>query len=477
MSNVSEAEEIKSGPIQNSSKVTGKITFAGGAITPTGSNFLFEVGGRRFLIDCGLYQGTREAEMQNREDFKYDVKSIDALFITHGHLDHVGLIPKLFHDGYDGPIYSTPPTKDIGELIMLDSLSLLKNEAAEKGYTEIYEEKDVIRAVHNWHTVNYHEVLPVDTDAGILKIRLLDAGHIIGSSMIEFEINGKKLVFTGDLGNTPSPLMRDTEKLVDTNYLVMESVYGDRNHEGIDTRVNFLKEIILKTTKRGGTLMIPAFSVERTQEILYHINNFVEAGEIPKCNIYLDSPLGINVTKVYKKYERDYMNTEANDIIKSGDDIFNFKGLIQTPEKEESMKINDDHGPKIIVAGSGMSNGGRIQHHEERYLSDPKSTLLIVGYQAVGTLGRTIQEGAKKVMVRGREINVKAEIQTISGFSAHKDSNNLVEFAGAVAKTLRKVFVVLGEPRSSMFLAQRINEYYDIPVQLPKLGETVEISF
>ena len=323
--------------------------------------------------------------------------------------------------------------------------------------------------------MNYHEVLPVQTSIGILKVRLIDSGHILGSSMVEFELNGEKLLFTGDLGNSPSPLLKDTEAIKDINYLVMESVYGDRNHEDLGSRVEKLKEILIRTIKRGGTLMIPAFSIERTQEILFYINDFVEKGLIPRCPIYLDSPLGINVTKVYKRYEKDYMNTEVNSIIKSGDDIFNFRGLQITAEKEESMKINDDRNAKVIIAGSGMSNGGRIVHHEARYLPDPRSTLLLVGYQAIGTLGRQLQEGAKVVRVSNQEVNVKCEVTMIGGFSAHKDSDHLVEFVASSESTLKKVFVVLGEPKSSMFLGQRIHEYYDIPVHLPEAGESVSI--
>lgn len=453
-----------------------KVTFAGGASTPTGSNFLVEVGDKKFLVDCGLYQGERIAEYENRKDFPYDLTKIDGLFVTHGHLDHVGRIPKLYADGYTGPIYSTPPTRDIGELIMLDSLHLLQNEAEREGLTPMYEEKDVIRAMHNWHTQNYHEVLPIQTSEGVLKVRLLDAGHIMGSSMVEFELNGKKLLFSGDLGNSPSPLLKDTEEIKNINYLIMESVYGDRNHEDFQDRIEKLKQIIIKTITRGGTLMIPAFSIERTQEILFQINNFVEQGLVPRCPIYLDSPLGINVTKVYKRYHAEYMNTGVNSIIKSGDDIFNFPGLKITADKEESMAINHDNGAKIIIAGSGMSNGGRIVHHEAKYLPDPKATLLLVGYQAIGTLGRKLYEGAKKVYVNHNEVNVRCEINMIGGFSAHKDSQHLVQFVESSADTLNKVFVVLGEPKSAMFLAQKINEYYDIPVKLPELGETVELD-
>lgn len=453
-----------------------KITFAGGAVTPTGSNFLLEYANKKFLVDCGLYQGSRIAEHENREDFSYDPKTIDALFITHGHLDHVGRIGKLIKDGYDGPIYSTPPTRDIGELIMIDSMGILKKESDRDGLEPMYDEKDVMQAMRNWNTKKYHEDMSFNTSEGNVSVNFLDAGHIMGSSMIQFEIEGKKFLFTGDLGNTPSPLLKDTEIIKNIDYLVMESVYGDRNHEKIEDRVKKLREIIKTTISRGGTLMIPAFSIERTQEILFQINNMVEGGEIPRTKIYLDSPLGIKVTRVYKKYEREYMNKEVNQVIKDGDDIFSFPGLLMTENKEESMKINGDYGAKIIIAGSGMSNGGRIVHHEARYLPDPKATLLLVGYQALGTLGRLIQEGEKKVRIYGQEIDVRCKVEMIGGFSAHKDSDNLIKFVESSADTLKKVFIVLGEPKSAMHLGQKLYEYYGLEVKIPTLGEVVEIE-
>jgi metallo-beta-lactamase family protein len=453
-----------------------KITFAGGASTPTGSNFLLEYGNKKFLVDCGLYQGERIAEHENRENFSYDPKSIDALFITHGHLDHVGRVAKLVRDGFNGPIYSTPPTREIGELIMLDSMSILAKEAKYDGLDPIYEEGDVMHSMRNWNVKKYHENISFNTNEGNVSVSFLDAGHIMGSSMVQFEIEGKKFLFTGDLGNTPSPLLKDTEIIKNIDYLVMESVYGDRNHELVEDRVKKLKDVVKRTVSKGGTLMIPAFSVERTQEILFQINNMIEGGEVPKTKIYLDSPLGIKVTRVYKKYEREYMNKEVNQIIKEGDDIFSFPGLIMTESKEDSMKINSDYGSKIIIAGSGMSNGGRIVHHEARYLSDPKATLLLVGYQAVGTLGRLIQEGEKIVRIKGQEVRVKCNIEMIGGFSAHKDSDGLINFVESSADTLKKVFIVLGEPKSAMYLGQKLYEYYGIDVKLPTLGEVVEIE-
>jgi metallo-beta-lactamase family protein len=333
-----------------------------------------------------------------------------------------------------------------------------------------------MHAMNSWNIKKYHEEMSFNTGNTNVVVTFLDAGHIMGSSMICFEIEGKKFLFTGDLGNTPSPLLKDTEIIKDINYLVMESVYGDRNHENLEDRVTKLRNIIKETLSRGGTLMIPAFSIERTQEILFQINNMTEAGEIPKTKVYLDSPLGIKVTRVYKKYEREYMNADVNGVIKAGDDIFNFPGLTITENKEDSMMINADHGGKIIIAGSGMSNGGRIVHHEMRYLSDPRATLLLVGYQALGTLGRLLQEGEKKVRIKGQEVNVKCKIEMIGGFSAHKDSDGLVKFVESSAESLKKVFIVLGEPKSAMYLGQKLYEYYGLDVKLPTLGEVVEID-
>lgn len=460
---------------------TFKITFAGGAQSVTGSNFLVEFGGKKVLIDCGLFQGEKIGEDHNRLDFSYDPSSIDALFVTHGHLDHVGRIPKLVKDGFKGTIYSTAPTRDIGELIMLDSMGILGKEAVRSGLLPMYEEKDVFNAMSLWKTVDYKEEIKMQASEGMATILFRDSGHILGSGIVVIAYKGKKLILTGDLGNTPSPLMRDTTPLEDVDYLVMESVYGDRNHEDYNVRMTLLKETIVNTIKQGGTLLIPAFSIERTQEMLLAFNNLVERGEIPAVPVYLDSPLGINITKVYKKYDKWFNDTVEQEMI-NGDDIFNFKGLVVTPTTTESKLINNVQGAKVIIAGSGMSNGGRIVHHEAHYLSDPKNTLLIVGFQAIGTLGRTLVDvrkkiGKKEVFINRQIVEVNAKIVNIHGFSAHKDSNHLNKYVGtADSKTLKKVFVVLGEAKSSYFLAQKIHETHGVEVVVPEYGDIVELE-
>lgn len=451
-----------------------KITFAGGTQNPTGSNFLLEYGNRKILVDCGLSQGSKIADDLNRAPFVYDPKTIDLLVITHAHLDHVGRIPKLCRDGYDAPIYSTPPTRDMAELIMHDSLGLLSKEAAQHGQDPIYEEVDVVNALRNWHTVKYHEVTPLETDDGPILIKFYDAGHILGSSMIVFEIAGKKIMFTGDLGNSPSMLMPDTEIVKGIDYLCIESVYGDRNHADVLERKELLKTIMKKTLNRGGTLMIPAFSIERTQEMLYIFNEMVESHEVDRVPIYLDSPLAIHITEVYKKHH-EYLNKKA-DGESHTDDIFKFPGLVETLDTDDSKAINYDNRPKIIIAGSGMSNGGRILHHEKNHLPDRKSTLLLVGYQAAGTMGRLLQEGQKSVRIHGEDVSVNAEVTSISGFSAHKDSDHLVEMVGEMSESLKKVFVILGEAKSSNFLAQKIHEFYGLNVAVPEKNDVVEIE-
>jgi metallo-beta-lactamase family protein len=455
---------------------TFKITFAGGAQMPTGSNFLVEFGGKKILIDCGLVQGEKYSLPINSEPFAYDPTTIDALFITHAHLDHVGRIPQLVRAGYRGPIISTEPTREMAELVMLDSLGVLGKEASQTGVAPLYEEKDVFESMHLWATtLRYEESFAFATDDETATIILHDAGHILGSSIVEIRYKGKKLAFTGDLGNTPSPLMKDTTPLHDIDYLVLESVYGDRNHKDKDERIEIFKEAVTSTILKGGTVLIPAFSIERTQELLMAFNELVETHQIPEIPVYLNSPLGINITKVYKKYE-SWFNENAESIIKSGDDIFAFKGLIQTPTPEESKAINGDHRPKVIIAGSGMSNGGRILHHEAQYLPDPNSTIIVVGYQAVGTVGRHIVDEEKEIYIHGNRVPLRARVVNIHGFSAHKDSDHLVEFVGSTADTLKKVIVVLGEPKSTYFLGQRIHETYSVPVVVPEKGDVIELE-
>jgi metallo-beta-lactamase family protein len=302
-----------------------------------------------------------------------------------------------------------------------------------------------------------------------------DAGHILGSGMLEILYNGKKIVFTGDLGNSPSPILRDTEAVTDADYLIMESVYGDRNHESREERKKKLEEIIEDNFVRKGALVIPTFSLERSQELLFEINDFVENKRIPAMSIYFDSPLAIELTKVYREYGQ-YFNETAQKLIADGDDIFKFSGLRVTADTEESKMILRDNNPKIIIAGSGMSNGGRIIHHEHNYLPGENNTLLLIGYQAVGTMGRQIEDGAKSVRINGQDVAIKAHVAKISGYSGHKDSDHLVEFVEHMADKVKKIFVVMGEPKSSLFLVQKLRDYLGVNASAPQEGDVVELE-
>lgn len=451
------------------------LTFIGGVDTVTGSNFLLtdKESGTALLVDCGLFQGCEECDVKNREAFPYEPTDIDVLFVTHAHIDHIGRIPKLVRDGFSGTIYSTPATKDIAAEMLKDSLYVMTFHAKKEGAPKpFFDEKDIEKALRMWETREYHE--PIHVQGGY-TVTFNDAGHILGSAMVRIARGDKNIVLTGDLGNSPSPIIADTEALGTTHYMVMESVYGDRNHEKKDQRTTLLKDIVAQTIARGGTLVIPVFSLERTQVLLYELNNLVEDGHVPSAPVFLDSPLAIAVTDIYRKYQKHY-NKDVKKEIAEGDDIFSFPKLSFTDSRDESMNINDVPGPKIILAGSGMSGGGRVLHHEKRYLSDPKNTLLLVGYQVPGTLGRALQDGVKEVTIFGDVVRVKAHIEHITGYSAHKDSDCLLEFATDAKDTLEEVFVAMGELKAASFLAQRLRDFYGINARVPKAGEEVTLE-
>ncbi len=448
-----------------------KITFCSGAGSVTGANFLLEGEGKKFLVDCGLEQGTSVADQTNWSSFLYNPSEIDILFITHAHIDHIGRIPKLIQEGFKGRIISTDATHELARPMLEDTIRILAHEE-DLAIHEMYTEKNLERALELWEGIPYHQNINIDHG---FKMQFLDSGHILGSAMLEIIYNGKKIVFTGDLGNSPSPLLRDTEKLSGVDYLIMESVYGDRNHVDRDVRRKRLEAVIEDNYGRQGVLVIPTFSLERSQELLYELNDFVENKRIPQMPIFFDSPLAIRLTSVYKKFSH-YFNEEAQQTVNSGDDIFAFPGMKSTPETEDSKAILHSSNPKIIIAGSGMSNGGRVLHHEKNYLPDPNNTILLTGYQAYGTLGRHIMEGADEVKINGEIVPIRAKIEQIDGYSGHKDSDHLIEFVEQTADSLKQVYVVMGEPKSSLFLVQRLRDYLGVDAQAPSQGDSIIIS-
>ena len=460
-----------------------KLKFWGGAGSTTGANIMFEYDNKKILIDCGLFQGAKYAEEKNFESFKYNPTSIDFLLITHAHMDHIGRVPKLVRDGFKGKIISTQETVELARPMLEDALKVIQAKHPNK---VLFNEKDIEKTFSLWEGKNYEEKINLFENC---SLQMQDAGHILGSAICNITCGkgegAKKIAFTGDLGNSPSPLLPDTEFPKEADYIVMESVYGDRNHDDKKERRNKLKQAILEGIKKDGTIVIPAFSIERTQVLLYEINNMVEDKEIPQIPVFLDSPLAEKVTDIYKKYAKDFKESVKEEI-KKGDNIFDFPNLHIVKCATESVEIEKIAGVKIILAGSGMSEGGRIVNHEAHYLPDPKATIILVGYQSVGTLGRHIQDGAKEVFVdtdgnknNGKEkVKVRATIENITGYSSHKDSEHLLEFVDRVneSKRLTKVFVIMGEPKSSLFLTQRIRDYLDVDAVYPEEGKEYELA-
>lgn len=453
--------------------MSATLGFFGGVGSVTGANFLLDTGDTAVLVDCGLIQGDRFAQTANAEPFVYNPGDIDVLLVTHAHADHIGRIPKLVREGFVGKIYSTHPTKELARIMMSDALKIMQYEAERYGITPLYQTEDIDQALDMWDGAAYDESLTLNDD---LTAVFTDAGHILGSGMVSLMRKGKKIVFTGDIGNVPQPLLSAPTIPTDYQYLVMESVYGNRVHEEVDERTALLAHHIKEAVRKNGTLLIPAFSLERTQAMLYEINNLIESGEVPPIKTFLDSPLAIRVTDVYRRYT-NYLREGVQEQIAGGDDIFAFDGLSFTESVAASHDIASVSGPKIIIAGSGMSHGGRIRNHELRFLDEKSTTLLLVGYQTAGSVGRQLQDGAKKVTIDGQTVRVKAKIATIRGFSGHADRDQLMDLVYQGGDKAKQVFVTMGEERSSLFLVQRLRDYLGIHAVAPSLNEEVEIDF
>ncbi len=481
-----------------------KLKFCGGVGTTTGANFLLTGqrqggGGQdsffRILVDCGLEQGEghgnadggkgRSSEDFNRSSFPYDPKTIDVLLVTHAHTDHIGRIPKLVHEGFSGVIYSTEETMKITEVMFEDALKLMMQESAREQKPVMYTHEDVAKAFTLWKTIEYHDNFELHPGYTVF---LKDAGHVLGSTIYELTVEEKrtgghahdtkpykrKIAFTGDLGNTPSPLLRDTEAVTDADYVLMESVYGDRNHEDRAMRTAKLQDAIIENHKRGGVMVMPVFALEKTQELLYEMHEMHKAHAIPNTPVYLDSPMAIKLTQIYSRMSKNF-NPHALAEARH-EQILGFPGLRISESAEDSKAIGHMPSPKIIMAGSGMSNGGRILHHEMQFLTDPNNTILFTGYQAVGTIGRLIRDGAHEVNVHGEKLKVRARMLSIDGYSSHKDSEHLVEFVSHTADTVRTVFVCMGETKSALFLVQRLRDYLGVNAVHPSEGDELILT-
>lgn len=441
----------------------------------TGSNYLIKAGKSQVLVDCGLFQGPPELIELNSLPFPYDPKTIDCVFITHSHLDHCGRLAKLVKNGFRGKIFCTPPTRDLMEVALADAVHLMEEEYQERGVLPLYGIDDLKSMLELVETHPYETRIKFNQD---IEFTLRDSGHILGSSMIELYLsegkNKAKIVFTGDLGNPPTPLLNPPAKIDKTDYLVIDSAYGDRVHEDRDIRKQLLQKAISDAINRKGILLVPSFALERTQELLYELNDFVENKKISRVPIFIDSPLAIRITDVYKKHQ-DYFNKEAQYVIKSGDDIFAFPGLEFTPSREQSKAINKVKAPKIIVAGSGMSTGGRILYHEKLYLANPNNMFLIIGFQVEGTLGRKILEGMPIVRIMGEDIKNKIESRAIGGYSAHADQKQILEFIDKIKKPLKMVFTVQAEKKSAEVLKKKIINDLGISARSPSYEEVYDL--
>ena len=442
-----------------------RISFWGGAHEVTGSASEVETGSFKILVDCGMFQGGKQNEEKNEESLGFAPAELTHVLITHAHLDHVGRLPLLIKNGYTGYFYATQPTLELAKLVMEDASRIMRYSHEKTGRALLYNEIDVEMVVDRMKPVNYHEPLQLKHGNEAVTVTFYDAGHIFGSSFIEINDGAKRVVFSGDIGNVNLPIVRETEPLPPgLDLLVSESTYGDRLHSAPGGRETDIQKCIEDTVKRGGVLMIPAFSLERTQELLYFFNDLIEHKNVlPRVPIFLDSPMAIGAMRVYRKYV-DYYDREARELVKSGDDIFSFPGLTMTETRDESKRINQVPAPKIIIAGSGMMEGGRIIHHALRYLSDPRNTLMIVGYQSVGTLGRRIIDGARSVEILGEKVQVKCEIRIMSALSAHGDQNKLIDWI-SVGKPKRILFNH-GDPDASVILAKKITTDVAIPTEV-----------
>lgn len=401
-----------------------KLTFFGAAGEVTGSCSMLEANKQKILIDCGMFQGDEESEKKNQQALPFDPKTITAVLITHAHLDHVGRLPLLAKNGFEGFVYTTPPTRDLARLILEDACGVMEYDNKKFGKPLLYNMDDVERIMSQFKTVKYYQ--PLSLANGELSVTFRDAGHVFGSAFIEVAAEGKKVVFSGDVGNVDVPILPDTDALpTDLDALICESTYGDRQHESSKEREEMLRKLITEVVAKKGVLMIPSFALERTQELLYALNDLIERDhKLKQVPIFLDSPLAIDTLKVFEKYP-DYYDEEATKFFKEGDDIFDFPGLTKTYTRDESIKINHTPAPKIIIAGAGMMTGGRILHHAMHYLSDKQNMIAMIGYQSPGTLGWKILKGHPTVPVLGETVQVRCQVRMISAFSAHGDKEKL----------------------------------------------------
>ena len=458
-----------------------RVEFLGGVRTVTGSATLLEQGSLKWLVDCGMFQGGKELEKRNWKIQPYRAKDISFILLTHAHIDHSGLIPKLVKEGFRGKVICTEATRDLCEVMLQDSGRIQEMEAewqnrkgkrAGKGEAiPLYTAKDAEKSLRCFQPVSYGEIVQL---AEGVKVRFQDAGHILGSAIIEIWIQEegeeKKIVFSGDLGNFDQPIVRDPSIIEEGDVLWLESTYGDRLHKSREETVQELLKIVQEAISHRAKVVIPAFAVERTQDIIYTLGQSIRSGALPPIPVYIDSPLAISATEIFKK-NPDCFDRETQKILSGGENPLEIPGILYTRTTEESKAINEDPRPGIIVSASGMCDSGRIRHHLKHHLWREESHIVIIGYQAEGTLGRRIVDGAKTVRLFGEEIAVKAHIHTLGGFSAHADQKGLLDWVSHLRNPRLEVFINHGEEKISMGLSQLVSERFHFKTSVPQWRE------
>lgn len=463
-----------------------RITFLGASMMVTGSSYLLEFNGRKALVDCGMFQGSKATEALNRRPLPYSPAEIDFVLLTHAHIDHSGLLPRLCKMGFKGNIYATKATTDLCRIMLQDSGHIQEFEAEisnRKGKRSgnnpvepLYTVEDAFSCLTQFAPVPYNQKLAIRPN---IFVKFNDAGHILGSSIIELweNDNGKetKIVFSGDLGRHDQPIIKDPTDIEEADFVLVESTYGARSHEEYDKEAK-LAEIINETYARGGNIVIPAFAVGRTQTILYYLHQLLKAGKIPDIPVFIDSPLAISATDIFMHNPQDF-DVDAYDMLyNKNDNPLKLPHLVFSRTPEESKAINFINEPAIIISASGMADAGRILHHLKHNLWRPEASVLLVGYQAEGSMGRRLLEGVKRVKIMGEEISVKAKIYNLDGFSAHADQGHVIKWLSNIKTPPANVFLVHGEREAAETLAAKIKEELSLPTYVPRYGDSATLS-
>ena len=468
-----------------------KISFHGAAHTVTGSQHLLQVNGYRVLLDCGLYQGKRKVAEQRNRDFPFDPSKLDAVILSHAHIDHSGNLPNLVKSGFQGKIYATPATSHLANIMLLDSAHIQETDAdyineknAKKGLLPVeplYTIADAALVAQHFNPITYRQTFEV---APGVNAEFYDAGHILGSAAVALDIDERdsfkqrklRLWFSGDIGRRNLPLIRDPELPDRPEVLIMECTYGDKPHADPELAYEELRQVVGRTLQRGGKVIIPAFAVGRTQDLVYNLHQMMDAGELPHVPVIVDSPLAVNASDIYKAHPECFDEETRQFILHDRHRAaLGFDGLVYTRSVEDSKALNDRKDPMIIISASGMAENGRIRHHLKNNIENQRNTILIVSWQAPDTLGRRLAEREKQVLIFGETYDVRAEVATIGGLSSHAGQNFLLEYAGAAKGTLRQLFLVHGEAGPAQALTQKLAEQGQRQVVYPELHSVVEI--